>query len=101
MVNEINQIRVPMNGGFLIAERNGDPDYDGISIMFETADGDIIDVVCAECKSEFERKKIDVYTYEDAYDEDVTRKYTLDVKDIYNAINGEENSRIIYAPNEE
>lgn len=90
MANEVNQIRVPMNGGFLVAERNGDPDYDGISIMFETSDGDIIDVVCAECKAEFNRKKIDVYTYEDAYDEDVTHKYTLDVKDIYEAI-GEAN----------
>ena len=96
MNKEVNQIRVPMNGGFLIAERNTDPDYDGISICFETAEGDIIDVVCAECKSEFERKQIDVYTYEDAYDEDVTHKYILEVADIYNAINGEENSRIIY-----
>lgn len=91
MNNKANQIRVPMNGGFLVAERNGDTaDYDGISIMFETADGDLIDVVCAECKSEFNRKKIDVYTYEDAYDEDVTHKYSLDVKDIYAAI-GEAN----------
>ena len=72
MANEFNQIRVPMNGGFLIAERNGDTtDYDGITIMFETADGDLIDVVTAECKSQFNRTKIDVYTYEDAYDEDV------------------------------
>lgn len=102
MANEVNQIRVPMNGGFLIAERNGDTtDYDGITIMFETADGDIIDVVCAECKSEFNRTKIDVYTYEDAYDEDVTNKYTLDVHDIYKAIGEEENCRIVYAPKEE
>lgn len=100
MTNEVNQIRVPMSGGFLIAERNGDPDYDGISIVFETADGDVIDVVVAECKSEFNRKQIDVYTYEDAYDEDVTRKYILKVEDIYKAIGAEENCRIIYAPKE-
>lgn len=101
MANEVNQIRVPMNGGFLIAERNGDTtDYDGISIMFETAEGFIIDIVGAECKSEFERKQIDVYTYEDAYDDDFTRKYILKVEDIYKAIGEEDNCRIVYTPEE-
>ena len=99
-MNENMQIRVPMAGGFLVAERNGDPDHDGISIMFETTDGTLIDITCVECKSEFNRTKIDVYNYEDAYDEDMTRKYTIDVHDIYNAIGEEENSRIIYASKE-
>ena len=83
-----NKIRVKVNGGYLVAGRNTDPDYDGVYIVFETDDGDIIDVVQTECKTENNKKKIDVYTYEDVYIEDFTRKYTLDIKEIYKAING-------------
>lgn len=83
---ENNEIRVKMNGGYLVASRNPDPDYDGIVIMFETNDGTVIDVVYAECKSENDKKKIDVYCYEDVYDEDFTRKYTLDSDEIYKAL---------------
>ena len=43
-----NEIRVKVNGGYLVAKRNSDPDYDGICIVFETNDGDIIDVVLTE-----------------------------------------------------
>ena len=34
------------------------------------------------------KKKIDVYCYEDVYTEDFTKKYTLDNEEIYKAING-------------
>ena len=83
-----NEIRVKVDGGYLVAGRNSDPDYDGIYIVFETDDGDIIDVVLTECKAQNDYKKIDVYTYEDVYTEEWTRKYTLDNKEIYNALNG-------------
>ena len=83
-----NEIRVKVNGGYLVAGRNSDPDYDGIYIVFETDDGDIVDVVLTECKAENDYKKIDVYTYEDVYTEWWTRKYTLDNEAIYKAING-------------
>ena len=82
-----NEIRVKINGGYLVAGRNPDPDYDGIYIVFETDDGDIIDVVLTEAKSEYNKEKIDVYCYEDEYDDDFTRKYTLDSKRIYKALN--------------
>lgn len=81
-----NEIRVKMNGGYLVAGRNPDPDYDGIYIVFETDDGTVIDVVLTECKTENSRKKIDVYCYEDVYTEDFTRKYTLDSEEIYKAL---------------
>lgn len=81
-----NEIRVKVNGGYLVAGRNADPNYDGIYIVFETDDGDIIDVVLTEAKSN--KEKIDVYCYEDVYTEDFTRKYTLDNKEIYKALNG-------------
>lgn len=81
-----NEIRVKMNGGYLVAGRNADPNYDGIYVVFETDDGTVIDVVLTECKEENDRKKIDVYCYEDVYNEDFTRKYTLDSDEIYKAL---------------
>ena len=83
-----NEIRVKVNGGYLVAGRNIDPDYDGIYIVFETDDGDLVDIVLTEAKSEYNKEKIDVYCYEDEYDDDFTRKYTLDSKKIYRALNG-------------
>lgn len=84
-------IKVKVNGGYLVAGRNSDPDYDGIYIVFETDEGDIIDVVLTECKAQNDYKKVDVYTYENVYTEEFTRKYTLDNKEIYNALYGQEN----------
>ena len=81
-----NEIRVKMKGGYLVAGRNIDPNYDGIYVVFETDDGTIIDVVLTECKEENDRKLIDVYCYEDVYSEDFTRKYTLDSEEIYKAL---------------
>lgn len=83
-----NEIRVRVNGGYLVAGRNSDPDYDGIYVVFETDDGYIIDVVLTECKADNDYKKIDVYTYENVYTEEWTRKHTLDIEEIYKAING-------------
>ena len=83
-----NEIRVKVNGGYLVAGRNPDPDYDGIYVVFETDDGNIIDIVLTECKTENNRSKIDVYCYEDVWVEDFTRKYTLDNNEIYKAISG-------------
>lgn len=82
-----SEIRVKVDGGYLIAGRNANPDYDGIYIVFETDDGDIIDVVLTEAKAEHNKEKIDVYCYEDVYSENFTRKYTLNTKDIYKALN--------------
>lgn len=80
-----SEIRVKINGGYLIAGRNPDPDYDGIYIEFETDNGDIVDVVVAECTAQDDYKKINVYTYEDEWTEDWTRKYTLDIQEINKA----------------
>ena len=77
-----SEIRVKVNGGYLIAGKNPDPDYDGIYIEFETDNGDIVDVVVAECTAQDDYKKINVYTYENEWTEDWTRKYTLDIQEI-------------------
>lgn len=81
-----NEIRVKVNGGYLVAGRNADPDYDGIYIVFETDDGDIIDIVLTEAKAENNKEKIDLYCYEDVYNEDFTHKATLYVRQIYSAL---------------
>lgn len=83
-----NEIRVKVNGGYLVAGRNADPDYDGIYIVFETDDGYTFDVVLTECKAQNDYKKIDVYSYENVYTEEWTRKHTLDIAEIYKALNG-------------
>ena len=86
-----NEIRVKINGGYLVAGRNPDRDYDGIYVVFESDDGFIADVVLVESKTEDNKENIDVYTYEDEYTEDFTRKYTLRVKEFDKAFNEEEN----------
>ena len=81
-----NEIRVKVNGGYLVAGKNADPDYEGIWVVFETDDGTVIDIVYTEAKAELNKEKIDVYCYEDVYNEDFTRKFTLDSKEIYKAL---------------
>lgn len=81
------EIRVAVAGGHIIASRNPDPDYDGISIVFETNNGDLVDLVLIECGAESGYEKIDMYTFADPYDEDYTRKNTINVGDIYRAFN--------------
>lgn len=83
-----NEIRVKMDGGYLVASRNPSREYDGIAILFETNDGDLIDVVMTECKAEDDFKKIDVYCYEDVWQEDFTKKYSLSSSEIYKALSG-------------
>ena len=85
-----NEIRVKINGGYLVAGRNHDPMYDGIYVVFETDDGTVADVVVVESKTEDNKENIDVYTYEDEYVEDWTRKYTLRVKEFNKAFNWED-----------
>ena len=82
------EIRVKMNGGYLVAGRNSDPNYDGIYIVFEADDGTMVDVVLTECKSENDKKTIDVYCFENVYTDEFTKKYTLDSEEIYKALNG-------------
>lgn len=64
-------------GGFIIVEQNPDPDYDGVSVLYETENGGIVNIVCIECKAENNYENIDVYTYENEISDDFTRKYTL------------------------
>ena len=51
-----NEIRVKVDGGYLVSGRNEDPNYDGIYVCFESDSGDVIDIVLAEAKSENNKK---------------------------------------------
>lgn len=80
--NENDSIEIKMDTGHLVARRNPDPNYDGVSITFETDCGDVVDIVSVECKAENSYKIIDVYCYEDICSEEFTRKYSLDSDEI-------------------
>ena len=81
------EIRVKVKGGYIVSTRNEDPDWDGVSVYFETDDGVIIDIAIVECPALEDYKNINVYTYEDAYTEDYTRKYTLNTDEIDKILN--------------
>ena len=80
--SQAQEIRVPVQGGYLVASRNPDPNYDGIVVFFEAYNGLCIDVALVESKQEEERKNIDVYCYEDATTEDWTKKFTLKTEEM-------------------
>ena len=82
-------VRVKVDGGHIIAGRNPDPRYDGVCVMFETNAGDIIDLVLVESPDETERKVTNIYTYEDVYQEDYTKKCINKNDDIYRALDEE------------
>ena len=88
-----NEIRVPVKGGYIVAGRNSDPDYDGVYVVFETNDGDIIDLALVECKKENEYNTTDVYCYEDVTTEDWTKKYSIQHEDIYEALGEKYNGK--------
>ena len=76
MNNKIMKVELA-GGGSIIVEQNPDPDYDGVSVLYETENGGIVSIVCIECKAENNYENIDVYTYENEISDDFTRKYTL------------------------
>lgn len=84
---EKNEIKVKVVGGYIIAGTNIDDicNDNGIYVLFETDDGDIIDVVSAVCNG----GSVSVNCYEDVYTEDYTRQYSISVKDIYKALYGQ------------
>lgn len=91
-MNNKEEIRVAVKGGYLVATRNPELDYDGITIVFETSDGDVVDIVTAECTSENEYEQTDVYCYEDISSEDFTRKFTIDHEEVYEIFGGKYNN---------
>ena len=71
---ENEKIRIKIAGGYLVAERNPDPDFDGVTVYYETDDGNLADIVLVEAKAMNDYKQIDVYSYTDEFSEDWTTK---------------------------
>ena len=72
-----DEIVVPINGGKILAGRNTDLDYPGVSICYETEHGDLIDIVTVEAHPDENKKDIHVYCYEDVVTEDWTHKFVI------------------------
>lgn len=81
-----DEIRVKVDGGYLVSGRNEDPNYDGIYVCFESDSGYIVDIAIAEVKSENNKEIIDIYSYEDVSSEEWTSKFSIKTKDIKEAM---------------
>ena len=77
-----NEFRIPLISGTLIVSENPDPDYSGASILFETANGNTVDIALVECRKEDNWEKIHTFVYADVCNEDFTNKFTINVDNI-------------------
>lgn len=84
-MNIKNETKVKVNGGFLVVSMMSDPGHPGITILYQTEAGDLMDIVGVEVKEENNNKDIKVYMYEDPYNEDVTNTFTIAHSDIRKA----------------
>ena len=84
-----NEIRVKVDGGYLISGRNVDPNYDGIYVCFESDSGYIVDIAIAEVKLENNKEVIDICNYEDVSSDEWTSKFSIKTKDIKEALQDE------------
>ena len=76
------KIKVPVKGGYLVAGRNEDPNYDGIYIVFQSYDGIMIDLVNVETPNSEHKNSINMYSFEDINSEDYTRKAIFSLSEI-------------------
>ena len=76
------EIKVPVNGGYLLAGRNKNPYYDGIYIVFQSYDGTMINLVNVEVPNSEHKNSINMYSFEDINSEDYTRKAIFSLPEI-------------------
>ena len=81
-----NTIRVPIKNGTLVACKGSDPNYPSVGLYYETQSGCAIDIVTAEPNMGIGGENIDVYLYEDVWDDDFTQKFTLYKREIDDAV---------------
>lgn len=80
-----SEIRIRVDGGFLVSHRNEDPDYDGVYICFESDDGDVTNIVFAETNPRNNNKVIDVYSYADIHSKESTSAFSIKTEDFNEA----------------
>lgn len=64
-----NQARIKIPGGELVSEESSDQEHPGICVYLELESGDIIDLVLLENHSQDDKSTIEVYGYEDVWNE--------------------------------
>lgn len=77
-----NQARIKIPGGELVAEENPNPEYPGICVYLELDSGDIMDLVLMENHNQDGKSTIEVYGYEDVWNEDWIQKYSIDMSEV-------------------
>lgn len=76
MPNE--RIEIKVNGGKIFAEENMNPDFPEICVCLQLDNGEILNLVLVEHDKD---NSINLYHYEDVWNEDWTRKNTIDLNE--------------------
>lgn len=77
-----NQARIKIPGGELVSEESSDQEHPGICVYLELESGDIIDLVLLENHSQDDKSTIEVYGYEDVWNENQTQQLSIDVSEV-------------------
>lgn len=77
-----NQTRIKIPGGELAAEESSDPGHPGICVYLELESGDIMDLALIEHHNQDGKSTIEVYGYEDVWNENWTQQLSIDVSEI-------------------
>lgn len=86
------EIRIPTSAGEIGVYKNVDSGYPGVSIMFKPLGSDYeIDITYIEVKeNENDFDNVHVYTYENVFTEEFTRKFTINKMEVLAAFNAVE-----------
>ena len=77
-----NQVRIKIPGGELVAEESSDPGHPGICVYLELESGDIMDLTLIEHHNQDGKSTIEVYGYEDVWNENWTQQLSIDVSEV-------------------
>lgn len=85
-----NQARIKIPGGELVAEESSDPEHSGICVYLELDSGDIMDLALMEHYNQDGKSTIEIYGYEDVWNEAWTQKYSIDISEAKKAFEDNE-----------
>lgn len=77
-----NQTRIKIPGGELVAEESSEPGHPGICVYLELESGDIMDLTLIEHHNQDGKSTIEVYGYEDVWNENWTQQLSIDVSEV-------------------
>ena len=85
-----NQARIKIPGGELVVEESSDPEHSGICVYLELDSGDIMDLALMEHHNQDGKSTIEIYGYEDVWNEAWTQKYSIDISEAKKAFEDNE-----------